>query len=169
MNDYRISQFDLSVLVTYGKTIGKKYYWKIYASENIIRVLIHSVLCVQVGLDWWDHVVDPEIKRDARRIRGGYLNRIPQRNPGDHDIYCTYLSGLERILFNNKGYFRPLIPEIDQIIVHLNRIRLPRNLTGHMNILDTNDRRSITLFFKLCQKIIKKLSVSVNFQLQYPH
>lgn len=168
MSDYRTSAFDVGILTVYGKTLGKKYYWKIYAAENIIRVLIHSVLSVQVGLDWWDLVVDSGIRDKAKGIRQDYLNRTPKRNPGNHDIYCTYLSGLEKILFDNKGFFQPLVPKIDNIIIRLNGIRVPRNLTGHMNILNANDRRSITSFYKLSRTTIKKLASTPNFQLQYP-
>jgi hypothetical protein len=67
MPDYRNFNWDIFVLTSYGKELGKNYYWKIYVSENIIRIIIHSVLKVQVGPNWWNHVVDPNIQRTAAR------------------------------------------------------------------------------------------------------
>jgi len=168
MADYRNFNWNTGVLTTYGKTLGKDYYWKIYVSENTIRVMIHSVLAIQVGPDWWDKVVDPGIRGTATRIRNNYLTQTPQRNPGRHDIYCTYLPNLGRILFDNKGYFYPLLPEVEKIIIGLEKIRLPRNLIGHMNVLTGTDKRSITNFYKLSILTAKKLERVPNFRLQYP-
>jgi hypothetical protein len=168
MPDYRDLNWDIFVLTSYGKELGKKYYWKIYVSENIIRVIIHSVLKVQVGPNWWNHVVDPKIQGTAARIRNNYLLQIPPKNPGRHDVYCTYLPDLGKILFANKGYFYPLVPDVDKIIIGLERIRLSRNLVGHMNVLTSEEKRSITNFYKLSNYMAKKLGILPNFQLQYP-
>jgi len=168
MADYRNFNWNAAVLTTYGKELGKDYYWKIYVSENTIRVIIHSVLAIQVGADWWDKVVDPGIRGTATSIRKKYLTQMPPRNPGKHDIYCTYLPNLGRILFDNKGYFYPLIPEIEKIIIGLERIQLPRNLVGHMNVLTIKDKRAITIFHKLSISTVKKLEKLPNFQLKYP-
>lgn len=156
------------MLTLYGRELGKNYYWKIYVTENIIRVIIHSILLIQIGPNWWTLVVSPTIQNDARKIRNRYLNQLPPRSPGNHDIYCTYLPNLEKIIFDNKGFFAPLLPEVNELIIGLNRIRLPRNLLGHMNILKSIDRRSITNFHKLCIKIVKTLERNPSLHLQYP-
>ena len=168
MADYRNSRWDVGVLTLYGRELGRGYYWKIYVSENIIRVIIHSILLIQIGPNWWTLAVHPTIQNDARRIRNRYLSQRPPRRPGNHDIYCTYLPNLEKIIFDNKGFLAPLLPEVDKLIIGLNGIRLPRNLLGHMNILNRIDRRSITNFHKLCVKIIKELGASPSLQLRYP-
>lgn len=168
MADYRNSNWNTAVLTRYGKKLGKDYYWKIYVSENTIRVIIHSVLVIQVGLDWWDKVVDPGIHRTSIKIKKSYLTQVPPRSPGGHDIYCTYLANLGRILFDNKGYFRPLLPDIERVIIALEKIKLPRNLVGHMNVLTSNDKRAITNFHRLSTSMVKKLEGLPNFQLQYP-
>jgi len=168
MTDYRTLAFSERTVTSYGKVLGKNYYGKIYASENLIRVVIHSVPCVQVDSNWWARVVDGDIRKEAERIRNDYLSKSPPRIPGSHDIYCTYLSGIERILFKNRGFFEPLIPEIDDIIIGLNRVRLPRNLTGHMNILNSNDRKAITDFYQLCRMVIARLQRRPHFKLHYP-
>jgi hypothetical protein len=168
MVDYRNSSWSVGLLTSYGREIAKDYYWKIYVSENIIRVIIHSILLIQIGQNWWTLAVHRKIQNDARRIRNRYLNQMPPRSPGSHDIYCTYLPNLEKIIFDNKGFLAPLLPEIDKLIIGLNRIRLPRNLLGHMNILNSIDRRSITNFHKLCVKIVKALGRNPSLHLQYP-
>lgn len=168
MADYRNFNWNIAGLTSYGKKLGKDYYWKIYVLENTIRVIIHSVLAIQVGPDWWDKVVDPGIRGNALTIRNKYLTQAPQRSPGRHDIYCTYLPSLGRILFDNKGYFYPLLPEVEKFIIGLERIRLSRNLIGHMNVLTGVDKRSITNFYKFSILMAKKLERLPNFQLQYP-
>jgi hypothetical protein len=168
MADYRNFNWNTTVLTSYGKQLGKDHYWKIYVLENTIRVIIHSVLAIQVGPDWWNKVVDPRIRGTAVTIRNKYLTQTPSRNPGRHDIYCTYLPNLGRILFDNKGAFYPLLPEVEKIIIGLERIRLPRNLIGHMNVLTARDKRSITNFYKLCTSTVRKLERLPHFQLQYP-
>lgn len=168
MSDYRKSRFDLRILTSYAKTLGKNYYWRIYISENIIRVVVHSILSVQVGQNWWDVVVDKDIKDSAKSIRNDYLNRLPNRSPGNHDIYCTYLSGLERILAKNRHAFTHKLRNVDEIIISLNKVRVPRNLTSHMNIVTANDRSEIAQLYKVCKDAIKELGSAKNFQLQYP-
>jgi hypothetical protein len=166
--DYRNLNWNASVLTTYGKKLGKDYYWKIYVSENTIRLLIHSVLVIQVGPDWWDRVVHPKIQKSAAKNRENYSAERPPRSPGRHDIYCTYLWNLGKILFDNKGYFYTLIPNVEKIIIALEKIRLPRNLVGHMNVLKTKDKRAITYFHKLSISTVKKLEQLQNFELKYP-
>lgn len=168
MSDFRLASFDEKALLSYGKVLGRNYYWKVFASENILRIVINSVLSVQVDADWWLKVVDHDIVCDAKDVRQNYLSAIPSRDPGRHGIYCTYLSRLERILFKNRGSFIYYLPNVDDLIVSLNAVLLPRNLMGHMNHLTESDRRKIGELYGLCENAVDRLKKTTNIQLKYP-
>jgi|SRR5579859_6245542 len=70
-----------------GRNIGSKVYWKLYAIENTMRVVIHSILTVQVGPNWWGVAVDPKTVTKATRFRSSYANKPKNANPGTSDIY----------------------------------------------------------------------------------
>jgi hypothetical protein len=168
MTDYRNYSFDKRTLLSYGKVLGRHYYWKIYSSENLLRLIIHSVLSVQINDEWWNSAVDPDIVTEAIRVRNkylknGYTNKIPK-----HDIYCIYLPMLERILSDNHDKFLYLLPQIYELIETLNSVIIPRNLLGHMNTLDNIDRGEIGDLYKLCLKCLKILSQTENLVLKYP-
>jgi hypothetical protein len=38
--------------------IGSKLYWELYAIENTLRVVVNSVLTLQIGTHWWSVAVD---------------------------------------------------------------------------------------------------------------
>lgn len=170
MEDFRKFSFDERPLLSYGKVLGRHYYWKIYASENILRLMIHSVLSVQMDNEWWETAVDDNIKREAARVRtryvsGGFSKKIPA-----HNIYCVYLPMIEKILFDNHKRFLVFFTEIEieNLIISLNAVINPRNLLGHMNTLDTSDRAKIGELYNICKRYIKKLSQRNNFELKYP-
>jgi len=166
--DYRDTAFNLRMLKSYARVIGKDYYTKLYVSENILRATIHSVLRFQVGPDWWNQTVDPGIRGTANLVRNRYIMAPTTRNPGRHDIYCVYLSNLGKILFDTKGYFYHVFPNIEKVIIAIEKVQLPRNLTGHMNILTANDKRYVTNFYKLCLDLAKKLDRTPPYIFEYP-
>ena len=61
-NDFRGYAFDPGRVDAAGKNVGQKVYWKLYVIENLVRVMAHSILTVQVGTNWWTVAVDPGIQ-----------------------------------------------------------------------------------------------------------
>lgn len=165
---FRDASFNLVVLRSYAGVMGKNYYTKLYISENILRAVIHSVLSVQVGRDWWNQVVDKGIHGTANVVRNRYMTAPTPRSPGRHDIYCVYLSNLGKILFDAKGYFYHLFPQIERVVISVERVLLPRNLIGHMHVLTANDKRSITRLYNQCIEFARALASNKTYTFEYP-
>lgn len=145
--DFRTLAFDPVRVTASGKDVGRRVYWKLYAIENVIRVLIHSVLTVQIGTNWWTTAVDQVIQRRVQRFRNDYARRPWHSSPGRHDIYYTQLSDLSEIIRANSHLFLPIVPDIDQWVLRIEQTRLPRNIVGHMNWPSQADRQRIDVFY----------------------
>lgn len=131
--DFRAYAFDAARVKTAGKTVGRESFPKLYAIENMLRVVIHSVLTVQVGTDWWDKTVDETRRKKADRFRARYATKPWHGNPGEHGLYYMDLTDLVEILRVNAHLFEPVIPEIDLLLVQIELVREPRNVVCHMN------------------------------------
>lgn len=158
--DYRTLLFDANKVSDSGKYIGKSAYWRLYAIENLFRVVVHSVLSSQINPSWWTFVIDRETNRMVQRFKQGYLNQPGVTTPGSHDIYYLYLSDLNKIIAAQRHLFIQLIPDIDVWIVNLEQIRLPRNIVGHMNWLNPADRRRIDRTYREARTLMRRFSNS---------
>jgi hypothetical protein len=126
-----------------GRFIGRQMFWKLYVIENTLRIAIHSVLSAQLGGNWLAQSLSPRKLIDLQNFRNSYTASPNHANPGQHDIYLTFLSDLTRIIARHNGLFLPIIPDINQWIVNLERIRFSRNIVGHMNFPNAYDRQQI--------------------------
>ncbi len=159
-NDFRSYVFDPARVDAAGKNVGQRVYWKLYAIENLVRVMAHSILTAQVGANWWAVAVDPGIQASVQRRRADYTNRPWHGTPGKHDIYYAFLSDLSKIIIANSHLFRPVIPDIDQWIARLEQVRLPRNIVGHMNWPHKTDRQRIDVVHADLQQLVQQLAAS---------
>ena len=73
VRDFKKYSFHPSRIDRCGRHIGSKLYWKLYAIENTIRVVIHSVLSAQIGNQWWAAAVAPGGPSAAVGAAGGAL------------------------------------------------------------------------------------------------
>lgn len=148
--DYRTIPFQIVHVGDSGKYMGRTMYWKLYVLENTVRVLIHSVLTVQINPNWWGLAVRPDTIRKVQNVKRSYARKPHHTNPGRHDLYYVFLPDLVDILRTNSPQFLPYIPDIDQWIIRLENIQLPRNIVGHMNWLNNADKQLInTTYFQL--------------------
>jgi hypothetical protein len=159
VTDFRAHAFDAAKVDTAGKSIGQKIYWQLYAVENLIRVLIHSVLSVQISPNWWQQSVNSTLQGKITTRMQDYAKKPWHSTPGKHEIYYTFLSDLNAILAAHKHLFITLIPDIDQWIARIEQLRLPRNVVGHMNWPHLADRQRIAAFHSDFQALIKKLAM----------
>ncbi len=162
MTDFRLKKFDLSLLDKSGKHIGRHTYWKLYAIENIFRIIIHSVLSVQINPEWWGIAVDTTIRGQAERFKKKYLGKFWHGKPGTHDIYYVYLSDLNEIIRANRQLFDPVIVDLDKWILGIEDLRLPRNVVAHMNFPSKTDMKRIDVFFSDCQSLITNVAAKVQ-------
>lgn len=162
----RLSNFKINGVNENGRFMGQSAYWKLYFVENALRVVINTILTIQVRpistpyTSWWDFLYhDTTLMRDAENARRGYLAST-HTYPGRHDIYYVYLHDLGDIMHDNAVYFEPLIPEVEDWVLKIEQIRLPRNCIGHMNLINAGDRRQIDTLYYECKALIRKLEKS---------
>src|SRR6202035_3825101 len=140
---FRAQRFAAPRIGRCGRYVARQSYWKLYAIENTLRVVINSVLSVQVAPNWWPLAADPRHIQNAIRFRAQYAAKPQHASPGRHDIYLVFLTDLTQIIRIHSHHFRPVIPDVDRWITRLEGIRLPRNLVGHMNFPNHYDRERI--------------------------
>jgi len=161
VRDFRRYQFSPDRVNRCGHFVADNSYWKLYAVENTLRVVIASVLTIQIGPHWWTVVSDPKlinnIQNNIQRFRAQYASKPRHAVPGNHDIYFAYLSDLNKIIGTQANQFRPVIPDIDRWRVALDGIRLPRNLVGHMNFPNYYDRERITKIYQRLPILLEQL------------
>lgn len=163
--DFRRAAYDPTRVDASGKFIGRQVYWRLYSIENFARILIHTVLSVQLGAGWWTTAVDPSIQQRVSRFRQDYAGKPWHSTPGRHDLYYAGLADLSKILLSNSHLFTPLVPDIDQWVARIEQIRLPRNISSHMNWLDANDRKRIDVFhadFQALLAVLPSKGLQVN-------
>ena len=158
--DFRTYPFNADRLDAAGKNVGQRVYWKLYAIENLVRVMTHSVLTAQVGADWWNTAVDPGIREGAQRRRADYTKQSWHTTPGNHDIYYALLTDLSRIIAANSHLFKPLVHDVDGWIARIEQLRLPRNIVGHMNWPHKTDRQRIDVVHSDLQQLVQQLAAS---------
>ena len=163
--DFRLLSFDLLTVVKSGKLIGRQTYWKLYYIENVFRVVIHTVLSVQIPTDWWTVAVDGEIQKKATRFQNSYLKKIWHGKPGTHEIYYIDLKDLNEILRANSHLFVPIIPDLDKWIVGLEELRLPRNVVAHMNYPSKTDLKRIDVFYDDCVKLLDLVQTKIALKI----
>jgi hypothetical protein len=72
-------------------------------------------------------------------------------------IYYVYLRQLGEIIRANSHIFEQVISNIDEWVVKIEQLRLPRNLVGHMNFPGKKDRDRIDVMYSQCRTLIEKL------------
>lgn len=147
--DFRsVAAFDAKRIDASGRHIGRNVYWKLYVVENLMRVIIHSVLNAQIGSSWWSVAVGPRLQNKAQRFRTNYTKQPWHSSPGSHDIYYIDLSDLNEIVRANSNLFLPIISDIDQWMARIEQLRLPRNVVAHMNWPSQTDRKRIEVLYQ---------------------
>lgn len=153
----RLHNFDIVNVNRSGQFVGQSFYWKLYFVENAFRVIINSVLSITFKPDWWEDAVKKKIKDNVEWRRRDYLASPWHTNPGKHGIYYVHLSNLGDIIRDNANLFRDIIPNIDDWVADIEKIRLPRNVVGHMNFINRDDQRQIDLMYRKSKVLVRSL------------
>lgn len=165
VKDFRLASFDVARVRVSGQNVGKTVYWKLYAIENVMRIIIHSVLSAQIGPNWWTTAVDTDLQGKAKRFQASYAARPWHSSPGTHDIYYLGLADLNEIVRANSNLFLPLIPEVNQWIARIEQVRLPRNVVAHMNWPHQIDRNRIDVVYADIQELATQLSSTFSLSI----
>lgn len=151
-----------------GRYIGHQSYWKLYAIENYLRVILHSVLYAQIAPSWWDTSVDPNTKRRVEETKKDYLKSGVHTSPGSHDIYYLYLSDLTKIMAATRNLVVAVVSDVDSWIAKIESVRIPRNLVGHMNFPNAADRNRIDVLHRELGLLVQRLERNPNFNIRIP-
>lgn len=159
-SDFRSHAFDPARVDAAGRNIGGRVYWRLYSIENLVRVVVHSVLTAQAGVNWWNVAVDSRVRQRVVDNKRDYSGQPWHGTPGTHDIYYTLLSDLSRMIAANSHLFQPVIPDVNQWVARLEQVRLPRNIVGHMNWPSSTDRQRI----EVCHADLRQLVAHLDSQ-----
>lgn len=160
VRDFRNYAYSSARVDRCGRDVGSKLYWKLYAIENTVRIVIHSVLTEQLGPNWWSLAVDGRISGNVLRRRNTYAAKPQNATPGSSDIHLLLLSELTEILRANSNQFIPVVSDTADWIATLEGIRVPRNLVGHVNFPNAFDRTAIDAAYLQLPTLIGHLSAN---------
>jgi hypothetical protein len=160
VRDFRNASFKPVRIDRCGRSVGSKLYWKLYAVENTIRIVINLVLTQQIGINWWNLAVDQDVVKQAARFRVHYAAKPKNANPGVHDIHLIFLSDLTEILRANSHQFLPIVTDTNNWIALLEAIRVPRNLVGHMNFPNAFDKAAIDTAYSQLPSLLNQLTTN---------
>lgn len=163
--DFRQFAFDIPRIDATAKAVGRSPYWRLYTIENVLRVVVHSVLTVQVGPHWWTVAVAPDLDRQAKKFESRYASNPWHGAQGRHLIYYLYLSDLGQIMREASQYFLPVMPDVDQWVPKIEQVRLPRNVVGHMNFPSATDRKRIEVLYADVKALASYLTGKVPLQI----
>lgn len=166
--DFRRGPYSERRVRTAGAHLGRTSYARLYAAENLLRIIIHSILDAQIGSGWWNKAVSRPILNDVEGIKRPYSLNPGMTPAGPHDIYYTQLKHLGEIIRSNRVHFDPLIPNLDDLLVEIEHIRAPRNLVSHMNYPARKDEQRVDRFFRACIALADSLQSSPRLRLQIP-
>jgi len=159
--DFRNKPFSIQRINSTGKQIGDYSYPKLFFIENFLRIIINSVLSIQIGPNWWGSAASPNLQKSANRIRIKYQERQALRAghalPGNHDIYYVYFPNLIEIIREHAHHFRLVISNIDNLIADVDVVVNGRNLVCHMNYPSEYDKRKITELQKTSLSVIDEI------------
>jgi hypothetical protein len=176
----RLSSFTVEGANRNGRFLGRGVYWKLYFVENALRVIINTILSIQVDptpySSWWEFLYhDTQLMRDVEWRRQRYLADPSHTFPGRHGLYYVFLHDLGTIIHDNAAYFFGILPDddwIDHWVLKIDRVGLPRNCIGHMNLIIAEDREQISTLYYECKALVRKLqNVKIgpqNLVLQIP-
>jgi len=163
--DFRLSQFDSKAVGKSGQYVGRQSYWKLYAIENFFRIIVHSILSIQIPADWWNVLVDKTIRGKAARFQQNYLKKFWHGKPGTHSIYYIDLKDLNEIIRANANLFDPVIPDLDKWMLGIEELRLPRNVVAHMNFPSGTDKKRIDVFYEDCLNLVALVESKVGLKI----
>lgn len=146
--DFRYKPFsDVSIIIDSGKYAGNRFYYKLFVIENLIRIIINTIMINDYPLrDWWAHAVDGGIKKSwHRRSR-------------HHGIYHVFLKDLNTIIINNRIFIETYISDLDDLILTIENFNDTRRKIAHTKYLNTVDLNQLDKLYNLTKRLTIELS-----------
>jgi len=152
-----------------GRYNGRISYWRLFAIENVIRIIAHTLLITQYPREWVSSTISKDKYAYLEHRKASYRSQPAGSTPGPHDVYYLSLSDLTKIVANHADLFRLTMPyvDVDSWIARLERVHLPRNLVAHMNWPNDNDRAEIERLYRETRSLHRLLQRN-GFPFQVP-
>lgn len=168
--DFRyLSEFREQSVAQSGRIVGSRSYWKLYAIENIWRVIICSVLSVEHPTkDWWNEIFGERKLRLIAKWKEDEKNLGWRSTRGDHVIYYLNLDDLKTIIDAVGGLFIPLINDIEDWGEELRDVAPPRNVVAHMNFPTSDDKRRVDDLYAKTISLVRELKRNARVKLIAP-
>jgi hypothetical protein len=168
--DFRNRNFNLILIDKCGKYLGKEAYCLLYSIENIFRIIIHSVLTIQINKDnWWFSVADKDMMAEANKNKQKYVAEFPDIKIGMHEIYHVNLSHLKSILEKQSFAFLPILKEKKQLLsecINLLKIIIsPRNKIAHMNFITNQQIKNAETLLKKSKLLLSILDEHIKMRI----
>ncbi len=153
-----------------GKIVGGRIYWKLYSIENILRIILCSILSIQHPSHeaWWEDVLDKKRKDNANFRKSQHLSLSWKSSRGNHGIYYVDIKDLVEIMRNTQGLLSPVIGDVDGWMTKIEGIRMPRNVVAHMNFPTRDDQRQINSLYKEVIDLLKNLQTKTDIKFIAP-
>lgn len=170
IEDFRIfAEFTQPRVSQSGKIIGSRVYWKLYAVENLLRVLIDSILSINSP--------EPNLWEGNVILRNDQLERIEKEKEkqralkwkstrGEHPLYYLSLKELGKIIRDTEvSLVPPLAPDDREALIQdIEKIVHSRNVVAHMNFPSKDDESIINNLYRKIVSLIRRLEDSVKFK-----
>lgn len=153
--DFRIKPYSVSSIINSGKYAGNRFYSKLFVIENIIRVIINSILRKEYPshLDWWNVGIPRGIKKPWHSLSSR------------HGIYHTYLLDLNRIMVHNRNLIDRHITNLDSLILDIELFNIPRRKIAHTKYLNTNDIQRLDNLYNKSKLLINEISKRIDIEI----
>jgi hypothetical protein len=107
--------------------------------------------------DWWERAVDQETRKTVEWFRKQYSKQMWRSNPGKHGLYYVSLGDLNEIMRVHANLLSKVIPEIDEWLIRIDKLRIPRNTVAHMNYPVRADLDLIDELYELSRGLVPML------------
>lgn len=146
--DFRNKSFsDISIVIDSAKYSGNRFYYKLFVIENLIRIIINTILINDYPLpDWWEHAVD------------GRLKKSWHGRSSHHGIYHVFLKELNTIMINNRNFIETYISDLDSLILEIENFNVSRRKIAHTKFLNSSDITQLDTLYDLTKRLTKELS-----------
>jgi len=142
--DYRERPFSKTTLTRTGNHVGRNSFPRLFFVENSLRIIINTVLSIQINPNWWNTLISHGLKEKAIQEERKHIERITGRTPvlraGNRSIHFLLLSELINIARQNIHKFTPVLKGFDEYLIELDSFRGARNYVCHMNYPFKDDR-----------------------------
>jgi hypothetical protein len=141
-------------LLKEAKQMAEEVYPLLYIFENSVREMIIRIMQKVHGSNWWHTEVSKEIRDEVQKRKYKEDQNPWHGKRGAHPVYYTDLEHLGRIVQNNWGDFKLIIPTLQWLTQRVQEVGHSRNPVAHMNPLGKDDIQRIKVYFRDWQKLI---------------